>query len=422
MGLQKNVSLLSLTFFGVGIIIGAGIYSVLGAAAAHAGNSLWISFILAAVVAVLTALSYCELATLFPFAGAEFVYLKELYPNSSIPSFLIAIFIIFAGSATSATVALGFASYLQEFFNISLTIAAFFLLSVITLINALGISNSSRVNIGFTTIEVLGLLIVIYFGLTHTSAHVPLGLSLGKGTLSAASLIFFVYLGFEDMANLAEETVDAHQNIPKSILLSLIITTILYIAVSIAVLQLAPLKKLAISQTPMALAMRPQGVFWENILSVIALFSTANTTLITMLAMSRMIYGVSAASELPEFFSRTTKTKKIPHNAIWLTWIMACLFLFIKKIELLANISSFCALVAFFVVNASLILFRYKLPQKERAFRSPVNIGNFPVLAFLGLLSVGFLLMQFNTQTYLISFIILIIGLILRLLLGMKRA
>ena len=193
---DQKLSLLSLSLFGVGIILGAGIYAILGAAAAEAGASLWISFLMAAVVALLTGLSYCELATLYPKAGAEYTYLKKAYPEKEWVPFILGFILLFAGCATAATIAIGFGSYLNQIIQIPIWISALGLLLVVSIINSVGIQNSSKVNIVFTLIEVIGLLIVIWYGFTNNSPVIKPNFTVTSVTFSSAALIFFVYLCF----------------------------------------------------------------------------------------------------------------------------------------------------------------------------------------------------------------------------------
>ena len=411
-GLNKNLNLLSLTIFGIGIIIGAGVYAVLGAAAGVAGNSLWLSFLFAAVVAVLTAFSYCELATLYPNAGAEYIYLKKTFPKYKLPSFLLGFVLILAGAATAATVSVGFGGYLQHFTDFSKIIAALILLIAVSIINCVGIKNSSKTNLIFTLIEVAGLVVVIWFGFYAEPLATP-SFAVSTGTFTASSLIFFVYLGFEDIANLAEETKDPDKNIPRAILWSLAITTILYIAVAIAAMRLATPEVLSDSELPLAEAIKGIAPRWVNILSAIALFSTANTALITLLAISRMIYGIAKEGDLPKFLTKTHGESKTPINASVVTLVCAASFLLLGELEILANVSSFAALLGFLAVNCTLIALRYTQPNLKRPFKSPINIGKFPLPAGLGIIAIILLCSQFKADVFLIGFGLVLLGLII---------
>ena len=407
---ENKLSLLSLSLFGVGIILGAGIYAILGSAAAASGASLWMSFLFAAIVALLTGLSYCELVTIYPKAGAEYTYLKNAYPDKEWAPFLLGFVLLFAGCATAATISIGFGNYLNQFVEISSWVSALGLLLVVSIINSVGVQNSSKVNIVFTLIEVIGLIIVIWYGFNNDNPVIKPTFMISTGTFSSAALIFFVYLGFEDIVNLAEDTQNPVKNIPKAIIISLVVTTILYIAVAIAVLLLTTPEILSTSNAPLSAALLKSAPQWVSTLNVIALFSTANTALITMLAVSRMIFGIAKQGDLPKFISLTRGKKKIPLNAILIIFILSGVFLAVGDLEDLASVSSFCALLGFLSVNWVVIALRFKKPELARPFKTPLNIGKFPLIAGLGLLTVIFMLTQFKLKTFLFSLLVIMLG------------
>ena len=164
----------NLVFYSVGVIIGAGVYSVIGAAAGLAGASLWVSFLAGAAVALLTGLSYAEMTTSFPTAGAEYVYIRRGFPRARWASFAVGWIILFGGAATATTVAVAFGGYLRSFVNVPVMASAFALLAACTLVSIWGLRESSWLNIVFTTIEVSGLLLVIAAGQTQPQIAQPL--------------------------------------------------------------------------------------------------------------------------------------------------------------------------------------------------------------------------------------------------------
>jgi len=407
--LRAHLNLFSLCVFGIGSIIGAGIYAVLAPAALIAGNSIWLSFLLASTVAILTAFSYCELSAMFPYAGAEYVYLTKAYPKYHFPHFLLGFILILARLLTSATVAIAFGGYLEHFISWPKNLSAFILLILMTMINFLGIGKSSRINLIFTAVEVLGLLIIIYFGFTREAIpHSPAIFS--PGTFNAAALIFFVFLGFEDMANFAEETKDPKKNIPRAILISLFVTTILYVAVAIAVLRLIPLKILEHSNFPLAEALSNIGQEWVSILSFIALFSTANTVLITLLSASRMTFGISKRGDFPKLLSYTHKKSNSPSISVAIVFMVSALFLLLGNLESLASASSLVALLGFGVVNWCSFILRFKQPNLPRPFKFSLQWKNFSFLPLLGLITCLYMIFQFKSETYLIGLGIVTVG------------
>ena len=245
--LRQSLGLFSLTFYGVGVILGAGIYSVIGAAAAEAGQVLWMSFALSSVVVLLTALSYAELSTMFPEAGAEYIYLREAFPRHKAVAFVTSSFVAMSGAATAATVSIAFAGYLNHFvpFPAPLTAAAVLLLA--TGVALLGIQQSSWVNVVFTFIEVGGLVLFIVVGAQNPSFGEALSAEFHPGIFSGAALVFFSYLGFENIANLAEEAKQPEKNLPRAILVSIAFATLVYIAVGLSAVALLSPEKLSAS-------------------------------------------------------------------------------------------------------------------------------------------------------------------------------
>jgi basic amino acid/polyamine antiporter, APA family len=193
------MGLFSTTMYGVGIILGAGIYVLVGNAVATAGNSVWMSFLLGAAVAVLSGLSYAELASIFPKSAAELVFVKNAFKNNFLGS-TVGWLTVFVSIISAATVSLGFAGYVTEFIKIPLVITAVLLVIGITIVNFLGIRESSIMNIIFTLVEVVGLGIIIYLGFFSDYAQpinyfeMPFGL---HGVFVGFVLIFFAFIGLK---------------------------------------------------------------------------------------------------------------------------------------------------------------------------------------------------------------------------------
>jgi amino acid transporter len=406
--LKRSLGFFSLLFYSIGVIVGAGIYSVIGAAAGIAGEGLWISFAIGSIIALFTALSYAELATMFPDAGAEYIYLREAAPDREWLRFLTGFVLLLAAATTGTTVAIAFGGYVQEFIDFPSWLAALVLLIFCTALNIVGIKQSTWVNITFTVIELLGLALVIWWGLNADIEIVP-SFRLHSGVFSATAVIFFVYLGFEKVANLAEETCDPGRHLPKAIYLSLFVTTALYIVVSIVVTSLVPPGQLAKSGHPLSDAVRGVAPEGAGILAAIALFSTANTALITMIGGSRMLFSMSRDGEAPMALSRLLPGRQSPYAAAILLLIVGAAFLPFGDIAVVANISSFGSLVAFATVNIALIILAYKRPKAERPFRA-WRIAGVPVTAAVGLLSIGLLVSQFDLTTYLVGLVTVAVG------------
>lgn len=412
--LRKAITLFDATVYGVGIILGAGIYALIGQGAGIAGNALWLSFALAAIIASFTALSYAELSSIFPNEAAEYVYNERAF-NSKLLAFFVGWVAIMTGLFAVPTVVLGFAGYFSFLFHTPLLPVALALIAVLSLLNFWGIKESARFNLVFTLIEVGGLIIIILVALPFLGSvnyfEVPSQPAGFAGFISpvllAASLIFFAYLGFEDMANIAEETVDARKTIPKALLLALAISTILYILVALSVVSVVPYAQLAETDAPLALvASTAFGDLSGFLLAVIALFATTNTVLIMLIASSRMIYGMSSEGSLPKFLMRIHARRKTPHAAVIATLVVSVLFTLLayaletpafSAIETAAMLTNAGLFVLFLSVNLSVIALRFRVPDSERKFKIPLNIGRVPITAVLGaLICLGFLTQFLN--------------------------
>jgi len=215
--LKRSLSLLQVTLMGIGCIVGAGVYIIIGEAAGLSGNSLWLSFIIAAVVAIFTGLSYAELSARFPQAGAEYVYVENSFGKTS--AWLVG-WLILVGSIIGGTaVTIGFSHYFSAIFGTPIIPIAIITLFIIGIILIIGVKETASITIIFTLIEVAGLIVIIVFGIPYFGSVNYLEMAKGLGGLIDASvLIFFSYIGFEGISRLAQETENPKKNIPKAII------------------------------------------------------------------------------------------------------------------------------------------------------------------------------------------------------------
>jgi APA family basic amino acid/polyamine antiporter len=419
--LKRELGLFEVTVNGVGIILGAGIYALIGPAAGLAGNSLWLSFVIGAFIASFTGLSYAELSTMFPKAAAEYTYVRKAYGGKFL-SFLVGWLLVFTGVVSTATVTLGFAGYFYSLFgeiisiskNFLIILTASILIVILSFINFLGIKESSKFNIIFTAIEALALIFIILIGLPYFGRVNYLETTNGlKGILSGAALIFFAYIGFEDISNIAEEIKNPKKVIPRAIILAILITTLLYVLTSISVVSLVDWREIGNSDTSLALAASKvlgTNAYW--LISFVALFATANTSLIMMIATSRMMYGMAREKSLPEELTLIHEKTRIPWIAAIVVMVFSIAFLFFGKITVVASITSLSMFITFAAVNLSLIWLRYKMPKMKRAFKVPLNVGKFPLLAFFGTLICLFMITQFRLELIVFSSLVIVIGII----------
>lgn len=411
--LKRRMGLFGTTMYGIGLILGAGIYVLIGQASGIAGNVVWISFVFGAVAAVFSGLSYAELSSMFPKSAAEFLFVKNAF-KSNILAFLIGWMTIFTSVVSASTVALGFGGYLTGFFGLPMVVSAVSLIALLSLINFIGIREASWMNVVFTLIEASGLILIIYLGFTYSGTeHVdyfenPSGLS---GISLAFVLVFFAFIGFEDIVNIAEETKNPKKILPRAIILSISITATIYILVSLAAIQILDWQELGASLAPLAdVAKKILGSNGHIILSIIALFATTNTVLIILVAGSRIIYGMAKQHSLPLLLSRIHYRTKTPWIAVLCIMITAIIFSFLENIVTVANISVFFIAITFCMVNLSVILLRYREPTIERPFKIPGNIGRFPLFPLFGVLISVYMMTQFSAYVILIGIGVTVVG------------
>lgn len=409
-GLKRDLGLFEVTLSGVGIILGAGIYALIGKAAELAGNSVWIAFALAALIAVFTGLSYAEFSSIFPRASAEYEYTNRAFGKRL--AFVIGWLIIFSGVIGASTVALGFGGYFEALTGASALPSAVLLILALSIILLWGIKISAWFAIVFTLIETVGLLIVICIGVPHLGSvdylDMPNGL---RGVFEAAALIFFAYMGFEEMVKLSEETRDPERNMPLALMAALAITILLYILVALSVVSVVPPEVLAASAAPFAeVAAEALGPEAFVVVSAIALFATANTVLLMLLAASRIAYGMAESASLPTVLGRVHPGRRTPMVAIVAVMLLSIAFLFSGDIAFVASANDFILFATFVVINASLITLRRKEPELPRPFRVPFAFGWVPVLPVLGILTCLFLIVHLDGAAILLGLGIAVVG------------
>ena len=418
------MGLFQLTMYGVGLILGAGIYVLIGEAAGFAGNATWISFGLGAVVAIFAGLSYAELAALFPKAAAEYVFVRNAFKSEFI-GFLVGWLTVITSMIVGATVALGFGGYLVKFIDIPITVSAIIILAILSIINFVGIKQSAWMNTIFALITIAGLGLIIFLGFTFEGTsdinyfESPNGI---PGIILGFILIFFAFIGFEDMANVAEEVRKPRKTIPRAIILSIVITAVIYILVAISSVRVLNWEELSNSTAPLAdVAAKGFGIQGDIILSAIALFATASTILITLVAGARILYGMAKNGSLPSILGKVYHGTGTPWISVVGIFITSMIFAFIGDIVIIANIVVFAIVITFAMINVSVILLRYTRPEIKRPFRVPGNIRNFPVLPLFGFATTMYMAIQFELEIILAGLGILGAGCIFYLLYNRRK-
>lgn len=384
--LKRTLNLAQVTFFAVGAILGAGIYTIIGKCAGLGGNMLWVSFLIAAGTAFLTALSYAELSSMFPQAGGEFVYLHEAMGKRM--GYTTGIIVAVSGITGAATVALGFAGYFSGLVPIHKIIAAPGIIGLMMVINIIGIRQTAWLTVVFTLIESGGLVYIIIAGWKHIgavnyTAMPPDGVN---GIFIGAALSFFAYKGYEHVVKLSEETVKPEKNIPRSIFIASLIVVIIYVLVVFAAISAMPFNQLAESESPLAdIARQEFGATSALIIGIIALFSTSNTLLSMMVASSRVVYSMSRESGKWKIFGQLSR-RKTPFTALICAGIIAAAFSLIGDLRNVALIANFFVFLTAILVNLTVIILRKKRKSLRRPYRIPVSIADVPLAPVLGIL------------------------------------
>lgn len=419
--LKRELSLIEITLAGIGNILGAGIYVLMGKAAGLAGNLVWFSFLFAGVTAALSAFSYMELSSMYPRAGAEYEFVKKAFGERV--GLFVGLLVIYFVVITSSAVALGFGRYFGSLFgagNLGGAIGLFIFLSIIMIY---GIKESARLAVLISLIELTGLLIIIYIGIPYFGAVNYFEAPDLAGIFEASALIFFAFLGFEDIVRLSQEVKDAEKTTPKALLIAISVTILLYVCVAVSAVSVLDFNVLGRSEVPLAdVAAVALGNDAFVALSWIALFSTMNTVLVVMLGGSRIIYGMADSGSFPGIMARVHPRFKTPWVSILGIAFISSLFVLIGDISTVANIANFMIFIVFFMVNISLIKLRYTQPERERPFKVPFNIGRLPLLPLLGALSAVFLFFQVSLDIMVYGFSLIVLGVIIVLLRTRKKS
>ncbi|MEM3684127.1 MAG: APC family permease [Conexivisphaerales archaeon] len=415
--LPRQLGLFQVVTYGIGNIVGAGIYVLVGDAAGLAGSSLWLSFLIGAVVAGFTGLTYAELSSMYPKAASEYIYVGRAY-GSRLLSFVTEWTMLITEIVASAAVSIGFAGYLKAVFGTPVLPVAILLLFGLTAVASAGARYWLRLNTALSIIAITGLVIVILSGIGSLPRmqYAPPQNGIA-GIIGASILVFFAYIGFDNMSNIAEDTKEPEKTIPKGLIIAVVVTTILYVLVGISAISLLPVPQLSSSEAPLALAVSSVlGAAGFYLISAIALLTTMNTVQVLVIVSSRIIYGMAKEHALPSFLSYVDRRTKTPLLALAMVFIVAVAFLPLSSASAIARVTSFGSLVTFALVNIASLHLRRATPHVKRPFRAPLNVGWFPVTTALGLAFCIALLFQFDLESLMLGLLLPVSGCIFYLI------
>ncbi|WP_459547228.1 APC family permease [Nocardia sp. X0981] len=415
-----------LLLFVVGDILGTGIYALTGRVAGEVGGAVWVPFLVAFGVALITGFSYLELVTKYPQAAGAALYTHKAFGIHFV-TFMVTFTVMSSGITSAATAAKAFASNFGAAFALDLgdgfavTLIALAFMAVVAAVNLRGVGESVKANVLLTCVELSGLLIVICIGMWalgtgegdfgrivdfDTGDRTAFG-----GVIAATTLAFFAMVGFEDSVNMAEETKEPSRIFPKILLTGLLITGAIYVLVSITAVALVPLEQLSEGDTPLLQVVEIGAPrFPTEIFAFITMFAVANSALINMLMASRLLYGMAKHKVVPRPLGRVHRSRRTPHIAIVFTTLLAFgLILFVGAVPELGGTTALLLLVVFTIVNIAVLVLRRDEVGHDH-FRTPTPL---PVLAAL---ACGYLATPFtdrNPQQYAIAGVLLAVGVVL---------
>jgi len=389
-----------LLLFIVGDILGTGIYALTGQVANQVGGVVWLPFLVAFVVALITAFSYLELVTKYPKAAGAALYTHKAFGIHFV-TFIVAFAVMCSGITSASTASRAFSANMSNAFGLNfstfgITMTGLVFMGVVAAVNFRGVGESVKANVVLTCVELTGLLIIIFIGLWAIGA--------GQGDVSritqfkagdaglfwpviaATTLAFFAMVGFEDSVNMAEECKDPTRHFPKVLLAGLFITGVIYVLVSISAITLVAPAQLGEGETPLLQVVQagaPNFPVW--IFGFITMFAVANSALINMLMASRLVYGMSREHVLPPVLGRVHATRRTPFIAIAFTTLLAfALITFVGEVPALGGTTALLLLCVFTVVNVAVLVLRKDRVGHDH-FRTPT------ILPVLGALSCAFL-------------------------------
>ena len=436
--LERGIGALDLTALGIGAIIGTGIFVIIGEAIGESGPALVISFVLAGVTCIFSALSYAELASTIPVSGSAYTYAYATM--GEVLAWIIGWDLILEYGVSVAAVAVGWGAYLTELldslFGITLSdaislppgdggkvnVPAFFLVLAVAALLISGIRQSARSNTVMVIIKLVVLVFFIVVAATafngdHFSDFAPNGWS---GIENAAALIFFAYIGFDAVSTGSEESKNPGRDLPIAIIGSLVIATILYILVSLAAVGALPADQLAGQDAPLAIALSEgAGIAWgADIVTFGALVAITSVVLTILYGQTRVAFSMCRDGLMPSKLATVWEKTRTP---VILTLVFAipiavlAAFVPLKEIAELVNIGT---LFAFFIVNIAVIWLRRSKPDMERGYRVPLV----PVVPIIGALLCVYLMTKLPGTTWVRFGLWLVLGMVIYALYGYRNS
>jgi amino acid transporter len=417
--LKRAISPRMLVLFIIGDILGAGIYALTGKVADEVGGAIWVPFLVAFLLAAMTATAYAELAGKFPQAAGAALYTHKAFKRPFF-TFLVAFAVLMSGITSASAAARAFGGdYLAEFVDLPTVLVALGFVAGLAAINYWGISESVRINVVLTIVEVTGLLVILAIGAVALIAgdgeparaldfDAENGVLLG--VLGGTALAFYALLGFEDTVNLAEETQEPARAFPRALFLGLAVTGVIYLGVAFVSSMILPADELAGSSGPLLAVVEASGVnFPPKLFAAIALLAVANTALVNLIMASRLLYGMARQGLVPRSLALVDGKRKTPYAAILLSVAFAAVLVCTGDLTGLADTTVLLLLLVFAVVNVSVLVLRRE-PVDHPHFHAPTIV---PAIGAVACLVLASPLTGRDGAVYLRAGILLAIGVVL---------
>jgi amino acid transporter len=387
--LLRGLGLPLVVFYGVGTILGAGIYVLIGEVAGYAGIHAPVAFMTASLLAALTAFSYAELAVRFPRSAGEAIYVQEAFHRDTL-AIVVGLMLVMIGITSSATLVSGLTGYVGELVPLPDTFTKLAAIGIFGAVVIWGIRQSVVIISLLTVIEILGLLIVIWVARDalgtvpdRVGDFVPgVDAAAWSGVLLGALVAFYAFIGFEDMVNVVEEIKSPEKNLPRGIIIALAITTLLYFVVALAAVTAVPPAELAASDAPLALIYETRTGRDPGIIALISILSITNGILVQCIMASRVLYGMSRRGWLPPVLGRIHPRTRTPVYSTSLVIAGICLMALTLPLLSLAKLTSYITLTVFALINLALV--RIKLRgDKSPGFSTPLWVPVFGAVCTL---------------------------------------
>jgi APA family basic amino acid/polyamine antiporter len=403
MELKRTLNLFDAISIGIGAIVGAGIFVVVGIAIGYAGPAIVVSMIIAAIAASFTAFSFAELGSAIPKQGGVYAFAYEVASPSA--GFIVGYLWLFAQTVAGAAISLGFAGYFVAMFPfLPLKAVAVLIVLALTALNLVGIKQSAMVNNALVLTKIAIICLFIAFGLPRISLanYSPFAPNGFFGILQGAGFIFFAFLGFGRIAMLGEEVKNPNRTLPLSILLSFATSAVIYVLAGLTAAGLQDYRLLAQSNSPIADAAGAVGVpALVGVVSFGALIATVSVLLTTLIGLSRVSFAMARNGQIPKSVAKIHPRFGTPYVAILIMGALMAILALAFDLRQTAAITSFSILSTHVVLNYCAMRVRKRMPD-VKSFKAPL----YPLIPSLGVVSCLILLLSLPLESWLVSLVV----------------